>query len=140
MWAGLALVDTIVAEAPVAGITDIAAPETVVGPRIALDTKFSAFHSVLRIISRQRLSALSSTWYGPRGDIAACSQHMRPPHRTLTLFASFFPLSPGIIAEAEPVAAAFAGSVAVKANVPLTVGADRAVIMQFIFDMRFVAA
>ena len=61
---------------------------------------------------------------------------MRPIEGAISRLRRFLPLAPRPVAEAEPVQAAFTFSIATEADVPVPVGANGAVVVQLIFDVR----
>ena len=77
MRAGSALVDTEIAETPVAIIADVAAPVAFVRPGQTICTKNTTLESLLRIICSQCSPAFGTAGDRPWRDIATCMKHMR---------------------------------------------------------------
>ena len=133
------MVHAIVAETPVAFVADIAPPVTFISPNVTFSTKGAALKTISRVVSRQRLAAIRTTGRCGRWYISACCEHVRRQKRAISL-ALEFPFLPSPVSEPEPVHAALSCAVAVKADIPLAVGADVTVIVQFIFYVLLLAS
>lgn len=130
MGARLALVDTIVTEAPVTFVAHIASPVAMIRPDEATSAERPALEPVPWVVCRQRLSAICSSWRRRRRRVPTGCHHVWWCELSIRLLLSnFLPLGPCTITEAEPVLASLPSSVAVQTDIPLPIRADMTVVV-----------
>lgn len=135
--AALALVHAAVAEAPVALVARLAAPVALVRPRRAPHAEHAALEAARRVVRRERPAPLRAARHGLGLPVPARGQHVRllealvAPRNPRSV-----PVLEGRVAEAEPVLASLPGAVAVRAEVPRTVGALGTVVVELVLDVR----
>lgn len=139
MGAHHTLVDAVVAEAPLALVARLAAPVAVVCPGGALAAEGAALEAEGRVVRRQGAAALGAAGDLLGREVAVGGEHVGGRHGWI-IGSELVEARPGGVAEAEPVEAAFAAAPAVKANVPVAVGAGGAVVVEVVFDVFFFAA
>lgn len=125
------LVDAVVAKAPVAFITRVAAPVALIRPSLAPGAERSTLESLCRILRGKCPPAVSTTRSYPGRKIAFGIQHMWllgiPSDLTGCLI--FLPFGECGVAEAKPVLAATTAAVARQTNIPVAVKAYRTRVM-----------
>lgn len=141
MGAREALVDARVAEAPVALVAEVAAPEALVGPGEAAGAEAAALEPARRVLRRQRASPIRTPRDVLRHAVPVRGEHVRrlqrrcrrrlPATRPRPL-----PLLERRVPEPEPMQTPLARAVAAQAEVPVAVAARAAVVVQLVLDVR----
>lgn len=128
MRTALSTINAAVAESPVALIADVAAPETLICPCFTPSAKGSRLQSLHRIFCRQSSATFCTARNHGRRDIALRIQHVwwLGIRSKLSQLAHLGELAECCVAEAEPVEAAKAATVAGEAEVVGAVEADGA--------------
>lgn len=135
MGAASTLINTVIAEPPIALVADVTAPKTVIGPGQAFGTKCPRLQSQSWIIMCQRLASISPARSRSRRNVTTCIEHVWHGNRVIPLFTCLLPFLPCPIAKPEPVQTAFPCPVTVKTEIPMPVRTQSAVVMHLVFNV-----